>query len=47
MIKKSKETVKEKVLGKEKVLVFGVIATSVEKMKILDYFVIANGKQCD
>ena len=26
-----------------KVLVFGVIATYVEKMKILDYFMIANG----
>ena len=24
-----------------------VIAVSVEKMKILDYFVIANGKECD
>ena len=30
-----------------KVLVFGVIATSVEKMKILDYFMIAHGKECD
>ena len=32
-----------------KVLVFGfrVIATYVEKMKILDYFMIANGKECD
>ena len=25
----------------------GVIATSLEKMKILDYFMIANGKECD
>ena len=25
----------------------GVIATSVEKMKILDYFMIAHGKECD
>ena len=24
-----------------------VIALSVEKMKILDYFMIANGKECD
>ena len=24
-----------------------VIATSVEKMKIIDYFVIENGKECD
>ena len=24
-----------------------VIATYVEKMKILDYFMIANGKKCD
>ena len=24
-----------------------VIATDVEKMKILDYFMIANGKECD
>ena len=24
-----------------------VIATYVEKMKILDYFMIANGKECD
>ena len=31
-----------------KVLVFSrVIATYVEKMKILDYFMIANGKECD
>ena len=30
-----------------RVLVFGVIATSVEKMKILVYFKIANGKECD
>ena len=30
-----------------KVLVFGVIATSVEKMKILYYFMIAHGKECD
>ena len=32
-----------------KVLVFEsrVIATYVEKMKILDYFMIANGKECD
>ena len=30
-----------------KVLVFGVIAKSVEKMKILDYFMIAYGKECD
>ena len=27
--------------------VFEVIATYVEKMKILDYFMIANGKECD
>ena len=25
----------------------GVRATSLEKMKILDYFNIANGKECD
>ena len=25
----------------------GVIATSVEKMNILDYFMIAHGKECD
>jgi len=25
----------------------GVIATSVEKMKMLDYFMIAHGKECD
>ena len=30
-----------------KVLFLGVIATSVEKMKILDYFMIAHGKECD
>ena len=30
-----------------KVLVFGVIAASVEKMKILDYFIIAHGKEYD
>ena len=32
-----------------KVLVFEgkVIAMSVEKMKILDYFMIAHGKECD
>ena len=31
-----------------KVLVFrGVIATYVEKMKILDYFIIANGNECE
>ena len=31
-----------------KVLVFeGVIATYVEKMKILDNFMIANAKECD
>ena len=31
-----------------KVLDFrGVRATYVEKMKILDYFMIANGKECD
>ena len=30
-----------------KVLVFGVIAMSVEKMKILDYFMIAHGEECD
>ena len=30
-----------------KVLVFGVIATSVEGTKILDYFMIAHGKECD
>ena len=30
-----------------KVLVFEEIAMSVEKMKILDYFMIAHGKECD
>ena len=30
-----------------KVLIFEVIATYVQKMKILDYSMIANGKQCD
>ena len=30
-----------------KVLVFEVIATYVEKMKILDNFMIAHGKECD
>ena len=30
-----------------KVLVSRVIATYVGKMKILDYFMIANGKECD
>ena len=30
-----------------KVLVFEVIAMHVEKMKILDYFMIANGNECD
>ena len=30
-----------------KVLIFEVIAMSVEKMKILDYFMIAYGKECD
>ena len=30
-----------------KVLVFGVIASAVEKMKILDNFLIAHGKECD
>ena len=30
-----------------KVLVSGVLATSVEKMKILDNFMIAHGKKCD
>ena len=30
-----------------KVLVFGVRVTYVEKMKILDYFMIAHGKECD
>ena len=25
----------------------GVIATSVERLKILDYFMIAHGKECD
>ena len=30
-----------------KILFSGVIATPVEKMKILDYFMIANGKECD
>ena len=30
-----------------KVLVFGVIAMYVEKMKMLDYFMIAHGKQFD
>ena len=29
-----------------KVFVSRVIATYVEKMKILDYFMIANGKEC-
>ena len=28
-------------------LFYGVIATYLEKMKILDYFMIANGKECD
>ena len=31
----------------QKFYFLGVIATSVEKMKILDYFMIANGKECD
>ena len=30
-----------------KVLVFEEIAKYVEKMKILDYFMIAHGKECD
>ena len=30
-----------------KVLLFEVIATSEEKMKILDYFMIAHGKEYD
>ena len=33
-----------------KVLVFGgksYVCTSVEKMKILDYFMIGHGKECD
>ena len=30
-----------------KVLVFEGKATYVEKMKILDYFMIAHGKECD
>ena len=30
-----------------KVLVSRVIAMSVEKMKIFDYFMIAYGKECD
>ena len=30
-----------------KVLVFEGNAMYVEKMKILDYFMIANGKECD
>ena len=30
-----------------KVLISRVIATYVEKMKILDYFMIAHGKECD
>ena len=30
-----------------KVLVLRVIAKYVEKMKILDYFMIENGKECD
>ena len=31
----------------QKFLFSRVIATYVEKMKILDYFMIANGKECD
>ena len=31
----------------QKFWVSRVIATCVEKMKILDYFMIANGKECD
>ena len=31
----------------QKFLVSGVIAMSVAKMKILDYFMIAHGKKCD
>ena len=31
----------------QKFLFSGVIATSVEKMKILDYLMIAHGKECD
>ena len=31
----------------QKFLFLGVIAMSVEKMKILDYFMIAHGKECD
>ena len=30
-----------------KVLVFELIASSVEKMKILNYFMITHGKECD
>ena len=30
-----------------KALFLWVIATYVEKMKILDYFMIAHGKECD
>ena len=30
-----------------KVLVFGVIATSMERTKILDYFIFAHSKECD
>ena len=30
-----------------KVWFSGVIATSVEKITILDYFMIAHGKECD
>ena len=45
----SKVLVFEIALSVEKILVFEqmVIATYVEKMKILDYFMIANGKKCD
>ena len=31
----------------QKFLFSGVIATYVEKIKILDYFMIAHGKECD
>ena len=31
----------------QKFLFSRVIATSVKKMKILDYFMIAHGKECD
>ena len=34
-------------MSKVLVFVLGVRATYVEKMKILDYFMIAHGKECD